>query len=174
MRFYRDEYGIDCGKLSRVIETQNPAPVGLAVHVENTEIHGVRFLGEFRIFLAPYLEDTGRLHSSLTVEIEGIENQGLALCIKDPPKGLSGPAAAVHIEHVSNVKLACAHQFADVAIGGEKPLIVSESSFLISIGCREIANSRFERRGVQKRPVMFCPQAHELGLQVLVRLLSLL
>jgi len=53
--------------------------------------------------------------SGLVIEIEGIEDERLALGVEDAAKGLAGTAYAVYVEDVGDVELARAHQFADIA-----------------------------------------------------------
>src|SRR4029077_2254986 len=40
----RNEYGVDLGQLCRVIYLQNPSPIGLAVHIENSKVGRVALL----------------------------------------------------------------------------------------------------------------------------------
>src|SRR6266853_2393425 len=65
-----DEDSVDLGELLGIIPPKNPAPVGVAVHVQNAQIHGARFCGQLGIPLAPYLEGTGVLDSRLAIEIK--------------------------------------------------------------------------------------------------------
>src|ERR1700722_1561118 len=99
MRFDCNKHRIDVSQLLVVIEAQNPAAVGFAVHIQNAEVHGAGFFAEFRVFLPPDLEDAGVLYSGLMIEVEGVEDQRLILRVEDAAEGLAGAAAAVYIEY---------------------------------------------------------------------------
>jgi hypothetical protein len=49
------EYSVDFGKLLRILETENPAAIRFAVHVENAEI-GRTILPRPAVFSTPNLE----------------------------------------------------------------------------------------------------------------------
>src|SRR5438552_12936834 len=110
--------GIDLGKLLRIVGAQDPAPVGSTVFVKNSQIERPPFVAGFT---APDLEGARSciLDSWFPIQVEGIKNQGPALRVEHPAKWLPSLAAAVNIEDISNVKLAGAHQLADIAVRHE-------------------------------------------------------
>src|SRR5579864_7453507 len=124
MGFDRNKNSINFGELFRIIQTKNPTAVRFAVQVQNPEIRWMILLVGLGISLSPNLESTGRLDTRLMVEIKGIKDQRFALGIEDTAKGLAGTATTVHIKDVRDVKLARAHQLANVTVGRKKLLIV--------------------------------------------------
>src|SRR6266576_610659 len=98
MRLDRYKYRIDLRQLLGIVEVHHPSAIRFIVHVENPQIQGQRPLSLGRLLLAPYLECIGIDEPTLSVEVERIENERLALRIKDPAKRFLRAAAAINIE----------------------------------------------------------------------------
>jgi len=116
-RLDRYEDSVDLRKGLRVIETQDPPSVGLAVEIEDAEVEGTRRFALNRLFLAPGLKGAGFFHPRLPVEIEGVEQQRLSLRVEDAAEWFPCSAATVDIEDVSYIKIAGTHQVANVTVG---------------------------------------------------------
>src|ERR1700676_3227008 len=93
---------------------------------QGAELRGRNIFCEFCVFLTPDLENAGALHTGLRIQVKCIKDQGLFLCVEDAAKRLAGATAAIHVENVSYIKLACAHEFADVAVRSKKAVRIGD------------------------------------------------
>ena len=89
-----------------VVCFQNPALLAEVVLVENAEAEDVL---PVRAAPAPGLEGTRIFYARLRIQIKGIENQSLALRIKDTSVGFVRLSSAGHIVDFGNIKIASAH-----------------------------------------------------------------
>src|SRR5437763_1844315 len=69
---------------------------------------------------SPRLECSSFARSRLPVEIKGIEHQRLASCIEDAAKRFPCFSITINIEHVGNIEVSGAHQFAYILIGSSE------------------------------------------------------
>src|SRR6516165_7134320 len=138
-----------------IVKSHHPATVGLAVHVQNTQVHGRCLLAFGCLALPPNLETAGVQDPGLTVEIESVENEGLSLCVKDAAEGFLCTATAVDIKYIGNIQFPRAHQFPDISIGAQVLLCIFETAFLFPILYVELLVSCFNRSRPKKGFVSF-------------------
>src|SRR6267143_2125668 len=93
---------------------------------------------------APGLKRTGFLESSLLVQVVCVENQGLSLCIEDPPIRFLRLPVTGDVIHLGNIKVPRSHQVPDVAIVGEQFLLLTQRLFLVAKLTVEIPDLSFK------------------------------
>src|SRR3981081_3162386 len=171
MRFNRHEHSIDFRKMLGIVEAKNPAAIRLAVHVKDTEIRSVGFFSKLRISFSPNLEGAGVRAARLVIEIKGIKNQRLVLRIEHAAKRFTGTAAAIHVKDIGDIKLARSHQFANVAIGRQELLVVSQTALLIAVAGCKFLDLRFQRCRPQESAIVLSVKTAEFSLSFLAYLL---
>src|SRR5580704_19861 len=170
VRLDRHEDSVDFSQLLWVIATQGPAAIRLVIHVENTQIYGLRSLPLGRFFLPPCLKGVGIFGSCLPVQVKCIKNERLALRVEDATEWFSSATTAVHIEYISNVEIASAHQLADVPVGGKELARAVDLDLQLVIRCGKFIDLRFQRGKTQCPLVTIRPQANEFGLDRIIRM----
>src|ERR1700686_4241327 len=130
----------------------------------------MRFARKLGVFLPPYLEGTGVLDSGLAIEIKGVEDERFVLRVKHAAKSLTGAASAVDIEYVGDIQLARAHEFANVAVGGQILFVIFELAVLIASSGGKLIDLRFQRGEMQERTITVGAKAGEFRLKNLIGL----
>ena len=100
VRFNGHKHGVNTCQLGRVVDSQHPTTVGLAIHVEYPQIQ--RLSPSCR---CPHAwKVSAFFNSCLVIQVEGVNNERLALSVKDAAKRLAGEAAAINIVYIRNVE----------------------------------------------------------------------
>ena len=140
------KYSVDFFHHSWVVELQNPAAIGLIVHVEDSHVDKELFV---RGFLAPGLK-VNIPHTRLFVEVKCVKLQRFVLGIKDATKRLSRMALRIDIEYIGNQEVARAHEFDDVTIRGQElPLLLYDRIARVNLG-GEIVDGFLRAGSLQK------------------------
>src|SRR5580704_2816779 len=95
--FSGDKNGIDALQLLRIVYLQNPAPLVAIIHRKRSEVSnrvGDGFL------LRPGLKRILRGAQLSARQVEGVENEGLSLRVKDPPTRFRGISSAIGIVYI--------------------------------------------------------------------------
>ena len=65
---------IDFSQLPWVVQAKHPPAIGFTIHVQNAEVHRMRFSIGFGVSLAPYLEGAGIPYAWLVIKVESVKN----------------------------------------------------------------------------------------------------
>jgi len=101
-RFDRHKNRVDFRQNARVFELQHPAVLFLIVYIEDSQASGWILSGSTR---PPNLEGCISLCGVPIAQVEGVKDQGLFLSVKDTAECPLVLAFAVHVKHVSNMKI---------------------------------------------------------------------
>src|SRR5438093_11229793 len=142
VRLDGDEDRIELSHLLRVVKAKDPAAIPLAVLIEDAEVDR----RALRRFVSPPGLKRGVLDTGLTIEIEGVEHERLALGIEDTTVGFARPAVARNVEDVGNIELSRPHELADVTIRGQVLLLVAQPALLVAVRARQYSVLTFARR----------------------------
>ena len=134
VRLHGYEYRVDVCKRLCFTGLEHPTLLPEIVFVEHAEVERLLLV---RSAAPPSLKGAGVLNSGLRIQIIGVEDQPLALGVKNPAIGfgrlpITGDVVYfgnIDVVYFGNIKVAGAHQFSDVAIMLEKVLILGHFCF---------------------------------------------
>ena len=137
-----DKYCINLGQCLGVIGLHNPTLLVRVVLIEDTEIHGVIAI---RSSAPPSLECACALDARLLIEIVGIKDERFPTGIEDPPKGFLRISGLCDVVDLSDIEIARAHQFSDVAVVIQQLLLAGDFLIALALRCRKLVNFLFKR-----------------------------
>src|SRR5579862_9667346 len=109
---YRNKHCVDIIERFGIVRFQYPTLLARVVFEKNSQAACLLLVGAST---SPGLERTGILYPGTSVQIESVKDQAFSLRVENASIGFFG-SLAPDVMHVRHVKLARAHQVANVAV----------------------------------------------------------
>src|SRR5882724_1268627 len=138
---HRHKYRINLFKSLWIVKSQSPALIRRIVYVHHAQI---KRRVPIRTTQSPRLKSPRVFQTRLKVKVIGVEYQGLPFGIEHSSVRLLFFSITADVVHLGDVKIARAHQIANVTVCRQHTLLVFNGSVLVFKQLRHLLNLIFE------------------------------